>query len=179
MNRREILKYTAYLTGAAVATPLAGSLFSSCRPTTGSGPREGLYFFTSDEFGHLKEWIDTILPKTDSPSATDVGVHNIIDSMVGTVYTEKDRLFYRKGFDSLLNHLTNTPDLKESFLQIEKGQNQKREIKNIYLHIKQQTIAYYLSTEEIGKHYLNYQPVPGEYISCIPLEEAGGKAWAL
>jgi len=28
----------------------------------------------------------TIMPKTDTPSATSVGVHQMIDRMVGTVY---------------------------------------------------------------------------------------------
>ncbi len=44
------------------------------------------HFF--DQEGHtiLKATIDKILPKTESPSATEVGVYKIIDTMVGTVY---------------------------------------------------------------------------------------------
>ena len=51
--------------------------------------------------------------------------------------------------------------------------------KSAFLEFKQQTIAYYLSTEEIATNYLNYLPVPGTYESCISLESVGGKAWAL
>ncbi len=50
---------------------------------------------------------------------------------------------------------------------------------NFYTEVKQQTIAYYLASEEISTKYLNYLPVPGEYKACIPLSEVGGKAWAI
>ena len=48
-----------------------------------------------------------------------------------------------------------------------------------YLNFKQQTVAYYLSTEEVATKFLTYLPVPGKYEACITVEEAGGKAWAL
>ncbi len=50
---------------------------------------------------------------------------------------------------------------------------------NTYNQLRQQTISYYLSSEEICTNYLNYLPVPGKYEPCITLEEAGGKAWAI
>jgi hypothetical protein len=53
------------------------------------------------------------------------------------------------------------------------------DIKKGLHQIKQQTVAYYLSTEKIGTEYLNYLPIPGEYKSCISLDEVGGKAWAI
>jgi len=33
-------------------------------------------------------------------------------------------------------------------------------------------------TEEIATNYLNFDPIPGVYNGCIPLEEVGNKAWA-
>ncbi|PKG96710.1 hypothetical protein [Paraglaciecola sp. MB-3u-78] len=48
-----------------------------------------------------------------------------------------------------------------------------------YIDIKQQTVAFYLSTEDIAENYLNYLPIPSEYEPCVPLAELGGKAWAV
>ena len=51
--------------------------------------------------------------------------------------------------------------------------------KEAFTALKQQAVAYYLTTEEIGTKFLNYLPVPGEYESCISVEETGGKLWAI
>ena len=55
-----------------------------------------------------------ILPKTDSPSATDVGVDKMIDQMVGTVYTGENQEAYRKGFDSLASFFAKGDKEKEA-----------------------------------------------------------------
>jgi len=36
----------------------------------------------------------------------------------------------------------------------------------------------YFGSEEIAKNHLNYDPIPGKYIGCVPMEDVG-KAWAL
>lgn len=181
MKRREVLRYTAYATGAAISAPLLSSILSGCTEIDDS--LDGQQFFGKRDFEFVKNLADTILPKTDSPSASEVGVHTTIDAMVGTVYNKKDRAAYKKGFSSLVAHLGNFPDLdakeKLELLQnLEEG-NASDDVRKAYTDFKQQTIAYYLSTEKIGKNYLNYLPVPGDYESCISLDEVGGKAWAL
>lgn len=188
MNRREILRYTALVTGAAVAGPLVSSLLSGCRPETTAGAPEGaLSFFSPEEFERVRELADLILPKTDSPSASDVGVHTMIDQMLGKVYPEKDREAYKTGFSALTAYLDSA-----GFSKLDPGQKLEL-LKNLelsreeamkttrkaFVDLKQQTVAYYLSTEAVGTQFLNYLPVPGKYESCISLEEAGGKAWAL
>jgi len=37
----------------------------------------------------------------------------------------------------------------------------------------------FFRTEEIATNHLNFDPIPGVYNGCIPLEEVGNKAWAL
>ena len=188
MNRREILKYTALATGATICTPLLNAMLTGCTSKTKDALLGiTLYFFSQEELGVVIQMIDTIIPKSNSPASSEVGVHHEIDEMVGLVYQEKDREAYRTGFDMLLGHLNKEgfPTLenneKESMLlDIEQsGTTVNADIKKAYLHLKQQTIAYYLATEEIGKTYLNYLPVPVEYQPCIPVSEVNGKAWAI
>ena len=179
MDRRQVIKLTGLLTGAVVAAPLAASLLSSCNSApAGRNLGEGLHFFTDEEFAFLGRLLDTILPKTDSPSATEVGVDITTDSMVGTVYPEESKKSYSVGFSNLMNLLANKEDLMTELRTLEK-RDPSEEVFQAYLHVKQQAIAYYLSTEKIGKEFLNYVPVPGEYTGCVSLEEVGGKAWAL
>lgn len=189
MKRREILKYTAYITGAAVSLPLATTLLSGCK-TDGAAKIKDYVpsFFSQEEFSQLPSIIDIILPKTDSPSASEVGVHKMIDSMSKTFEQEKlDQ--YRTSYNALTSFLKAKAGEKQ-FSHLPKGE-QLEILKNLqsseedkvassaFLELRQQTVAYYLNTEEVATNFLNYDPVPGDYIGCIPLSQVNGKKWAL
>jgi len=191
MNRRKIIKYVAYATGAAVAAPLASSLLVSCQTDATAAATTAvtsqLQFFNSNQFAVIQEMVDIILPETDSPAASSVGVHNMIDRMVGIAYRPKAKEEYKEKLASFFEYLKEKGygDLdgagKLTLLNtLDKSKEETvADAKAGYLNLKQQTIAYYLSSEEIGTKFLNYLPVPGEYEPCISLAEAGGKAWAL
>ncbi len=189
MTRREILRYTAFATGAAVSAPLASAFLVGCQSDFDDNyiPE----FFKEEEFGVVKHLMNTILPKTDSPSAIQVGAHQVLDKMLLNVYAEEDQLEFRTSFAALNTHLKEAAggksfdslgNKKQLVLlkELEQAEGEELEVvKSAYLDIKQQTIAYYLSSERVGKEFLNYLPVPGEYEACISLAEAGGKAWAI
>jgi len=203
MKRREILKYTAYMTGAAISLPLMSTLLTGCKTDQIAKAVDfKLNFFDKEEFSFLQNMVDTILPETDSPSASSVGVHKMIDAMVGKTYNEENSKKYRKGFDAFKKYLTGLNEENKLVYGLEKNTEVKNfselsqddkvrvlktldaskehaEARSAYLELKQQTIGYYLNTEEIGTKFLNYLPVPGEYNACIDLSETGGKAWAL
>lgn len=182
MKRREIIKCTAALTGAALGAPLISSILSGCenRVASPSG------FLDANRFDFITTLTDIILPKTDSPSATEVGVHNMIDTMVGEVYSTEDQNTYMAQLNSLIEHLgtdfksKNTEEQLAELRAIETSDDARlQSAKSSFKEIKQQTIAYYLSTEVVGTQYLNYLPVPGEYEGCIELSSVNGKAWAI
>ena len=182
MKRREILRYTALATGATISAPLLSTLLVGCQSEVVPATIEELAFFSVPEFELVKKIVDIILPKTDSPSATDVGVHNIIDHMVGNVYSEKEKTNYKTEFTALANLVGKAKenDLTTLVNQLNSGEeNTPEAARKGFTHLKQQTIAYYLSSKEIGMNYLSYLPVPGDYEACISVEEAGGKAWAM
>ncbi len=184
MNRREILKYTALATGSAICAPLLGTFITGCaKKEKEIVSVSQLHFFNEDEIQLVKAIIDTILPKTDSPSASEVNVHLDIDEVVGLAYEKKDQESYKNGFTSLKKYLEekdflsgNESEKKEIIIALEQSGSSES---SAYLHLKQQAVAYYLSTEEVATKFLNYLPVPGEYKACIPLSEVNGKAWAL
>jgi hypothetical protein len=35
----------------------------------------------------------------------------------------------------------------------------------------------YFTSEQVGRHVLHYDPVPGRYESCIPIEQVGNRNW--
>lgn len=191
MERREILRYTAFATGAALSAPLIATICSGCK-TEGAGvAQNALGFFNKEEFGMVKHLVDVILPKTDSPSASEVGVHTMIDHMVSIAYDDESQKKYSKGFQALTSYLQDKSGDVE-FAKLDDADQLKilqelelsndaiiSDAKKGMVSLKQQAIAYYLSSEEIGTKYLNYLPVPGAYEGCISLADAGNKAWAL
>lgn len=185
MNRRDMLKYTALLTGAAVSTPFATAFLSGCTKETADTE---LYFFESAQFELLALLADTILPRTDSPSASDVNVPGTVDSMLGLVFDEEFKTVFRNQWSELETFLASQnfqqleqPSRVDVLSSLETRTSQSEETdsaKLAFRELKQQVIAYYLTTEEIGTQFLNYLPIPGEYQPCISLEDVNNKAWA-
>lgn len=188
IKRRQILKYTAYITGAAVTLPLATTLLSGCKTDAAGKIKDYVpVFFSKEEMTDIQCLVDVILPKTDSPAASEVGVHKMIDSM-SKIYLPVKKDEYRKAFEAFTSYIKNKAGEKQ-YKDLPEGEKLSI-LKNLtgsedelaysaLMELKQQTIAYYLNTEEVATNFLNYDPVPGDYIGCIPLSQVGGKKWAL
>lgn len=180
MERRELIKLVTLATGAALAVPLSSSLVTACKKVehvedSSFNPQ----FFKEEDFSLAQNLLNFVLPKTDSPSAVDVGVHQIMDTMVGAVYSPGQQQKFSESFDALKPFCTSQSELEQLKDVISSAEEKDQMVKSAFLEFKQQTIAYYLSTEKIATTYLNYLPIPGKYEACISLESLGGKAWAL
>jgi len=181
MDRRELIKLVSLTTGSVLIIPFSSSLLVTCKQVEKQvEPAYTLQFFNDEDFSLIKSLIDVILPKTDSPSASDVGVHQIMDTMIGTVYNESQQYDFSTGFSELKSYLNDSKNYSESLESLMiSNEEDNQTVKSAFLNLKQQTVLYYLSTKEIGTTYLNYLPIPGEYKACISLEEVNGKAWSL
>jgi hypothetical protein len=56
---------------------------------------------TDAQYALVTAMADTIIPRTDTPSATDVGVHDWIDRIVAEYQTEEERAEFRAGLDAI------------------------------------------------------------------------------
>jgi hypothetical protein len=190
MKRRDILRYTAMMSGAVIAAPLAVSFLSGCKTDVLANAVDFQpSFFDAESFKFVNTIVDIIIPKTDSPSASEAGVPAIIDHMVNKVYNAEAQKEYKAGFDKLMSHLNSSEGFlniqptgqTEMIQKLEDGKDNPalKDVREAYINLKQQTVAYFLSNEKIAEKYLNYLEIPGAYEGCISLAEAGGKAWAI
>lgn len=179
MTRREILKYTALVTGTAVSGTFASAFLSGCSTPKVEEASFQPLFFSAEEHQFVRTFLDFLLPKTDSPSATEVGVDQNIDAMLANVYGKETQEQSRQGLKGLMEFFKNQNDMNAAFQACENPSEDQKEVAEAFKSLKQQGISYYLSTETVAKNHLNYLPVPGEYKACISLEEAGNKMWAL
>lgn len=197
MNRRDALRKTALLAGTAAAAPTLLSLLQSC------AKQDRLtwtpQFLNEDQARFISEFVDTILPKTDTPGGLDVKTDIFIDLVYAKVYDkkaqenvvaeiEKFNATCKERFGDVFAELS--PEDKAAMLKAADAESGKfngnvwgtavgkQEPVGFYRSLKSMTLSGYFSSEEIGKNYLSYDPIPGEYLGCIPLSDVGN-TWSL
>ncbi len=193
MKRREALKKTLLAMGYTISVPSVISIFNSCNsnPSQTWQPQ----FFSTDQADVISELAETILPKTTTPGAKDLHIDRFIDRMISQVYSPEDKQHFLKGMDAFeekakeLNgksFLDSSPEQRIRLLtkleqETEKspgsvwGFGLKKEPGKFpfYRKVKELTLLGYFTAEETGKKMLVYDPVPGHYLSDIPLTQVG------
>jgi gluconate 2-dehydrogenase gamma chain len=192
IDRREALRKTALLMGAAVSASTVSAFLYGCKSTPELNYKP--VFFSEDQARLVSELAEIILPKTDTPGAKEVGVPNFIDMMVKDCYKEEDQKKFLDGltaFDEAAKK-----ELGDSFIQAN-AEKQLAYVKKVHdeavnagkadpklprpfiLKVKELTMLGYFVSEPGATKVLQYIAVPGAYHGCIPIAEAGnGKAWA-
>ena len=195
LNRREVLRNISWLAGGAVITP---ALLQSCNSEPELDWSPG--FFSTDEARFLESYIDTLLPKTDTPGGLEVGVHQFIDRVMAATNTDtEDLLPMQQGmrdFDAdsrtrfgKVFHELEADQRGQLFSDAERAPHYQPAVwgtavgeqppVGFYRSLKSMVLWGYLSSERIGTEVLVYDPVPGEYDGDYPLSETGGRSWSL
>jgi hypothetical protein len=95
MDRRELLKMIAALTGGVV---IGGEVFLSGCKTSDNTAVTG---FSADDIAFLDEVAETILPKTKSPGAKDAAVGQFMTVMVNDCYEPEEQSTFHEGMKKL------------------------------------------------------------------------------
>ena len=205
MDRRELLKMIAVLTGGAV---IGGEVFlSGCK--TGAKADAG---FTARNIALLDEIGETIIPATATPGAKAAKVGEFMKVMVTDCYTQEQQDAFMKGINPLddASKKTNnksfmdcTPEERHTFLVslekeakefdktvAEKDKPLKEEFaakkrpydfvqspRHYYTMMKQLTLLGFFSSKTGMTETLRHSPVPGKYDGAFPYAK-GDKAWA-
>ena len=193
MDRRHALKKLGLGTGIVIATPTLISFLQSCSNETVSWKPS----FLTEEQGHvLKSIVDVILPKTDTPSASELNVPQFIDRFIDEVTELEEQNNIQEAFSKLINTIKsnyneniNKVSVEQYKMLLDKHMILKelsREkgnpitVSNLLNTIKWMSINAYRTTELIGETVLAYDPIPSEQKGCISIKEATkGKAWSL
>ena len=214
MKRRQALKNMGLGAGFFVLGPSALSLLQSCK----SEPEydwQPVFLSASHGFA-LKKILDVLLPKTDTPGASDLNIAQFIDSYMDEVLDIDKRDRFLKSADAFSRAFKNEYDkeqeegnneefeniikkyLKASPAEKEKyarrntetqdamQQNPELELDSdagayAYLtSVREVAVWAWKNSEEIGENVMWYDPIPGQYIPCGPVDElGGGKAMSL
>ena len=197
MNRREAIKNTALFGGASILTGSLFSILQSCK----SEPRLSWQpsFLSADHAQLVSALVDTILPKTATPGGLDMKVDIFMDTVFAKLYddagrkslaadmdqfNEKCRSKFSKPFAEL------DKSQRAEFLKAEEASSPKYNGKvwgtavgeqkpvGFYRSMKSLMLWGYFSSEQVGLKVLNYDPVPRDYLGCVPMNEIG-RVWSL
>lgn len=203
MERRELLKTIALLTGTAV---VGGEFFlTGCKNAVVKKSA-----FTPAMINLLDEVAETIIPTTDTPGAKAAKTGLFMQVMVEDCYTKEELAAFIKGIDELEKTCTQkngtsflqlNAEKREAFLkELEKEakayneNNRKKATQRIlsteeaakkgptppphyYSMMKQLTLWGFFSSETGMTKTLRHVPVPGRFDGNVPYTK-GEKAWA-
>jgi len=193
ISRREAIKRTSLILGAAAAAPAVSAVLSGCQapPAEGWQPEA----LSPEQVRLVEEITERILPATDTPGAKDAGVVRFVDSMLAGYFEEKDKTTLLEGLAAVENDARQahgksfvelSPEEMDAILArhdqaaFEARQNPERNPREepFFYLMKSVTLLGFFTSEVGATEVLNYDPVPGNYDGCIPLESVGGKTWA-
>ena len=190
INRRKALKRAALIMGGTISAPVLAAVLKGCTASPGLTWKPTL--FSEDQARIVTQLADIIVPATDTPGASELGVPKFIEEMINMVYTDKKEDFIKdiERFDEQCIEFKG-----QKFLDLDKkdqmdfvseiNSNLPRDMKGakeptFFYRIKELTITGYFTTELAMKQILQYIQIPIRYDGCIPLKEAGlGKTWAV
>lgn len=188
MQRRDLLR--AFGAATALAFIPHDAIAAWARVASGVRPAAGL---SDAHLALVGAVADTILPRTDSPSATDVNVPAFVDVIVSENYTDAERTAFLAGLDVLNSWTPLSPALQATdsttaqvtrpvpfanisadqraqiVEAIEQAANRRAEPMRTYWRLKGLLIHGYFTSERVSKEVLHVEVMPGRFEGSAPL----------
>jgi gluconate 2-dehydrogenase gamma chain len=178
IDRREAIRRAALLAGVALSPALVSFV-------AGAQPAATKTYLTPAQAAVAGAAADRILPRTNTPGAADVGVPAFLDRFYGEFMTDAERTLFVAGLDAIEAAAKSAHSA--SFASLTTAQQdtvlravataQQNQTPSSFGLIRSTTILGYFSSEKVAKDVLNYDPVPGGFDPCMPLDQARGRDW--
>ena len=172
MQRRSAVKNIALSLGASIVLPSWANAWNK------DSFRNNQYTVSPNE-NLLAEMVETIIPKTNTPGAKELSIHQFIALMVKDCYDKNTQAVYEKGFDLVDKNAKNA--FSKSFLECDTKQrlevldkmskSENSDEKNFVQLVKRLTIQGYLSSEYVMTNLKVYEYAPARYHGCVPVKK--------
>ena len=193
VSRRDALKYAAAVLGYAVSGATLAAVLDG--RTASAQASWSPQFFTPAQAAELSAMVEHLLPRTSTPGAQDVGVDRFIDSIMKEYFSPADQRAFTKGLDDFdadcrrtigVSFVAATPAQRDEIFRKAEAASPSLEptiwggqtsahpaAPTFYRQFKELTLVGYYTSEQVGKHILNYDPIPGRFDGCVPLTDIG------
>lgn len=181
MERREALRLLATGTALQLApTNLLAALRGARRLLdTQVSPRT----LNAHQFATVRTMAELILPRTETPGATDAGASEFIDLMLTEWYDERDRTRFANGLADVddrttalcgKNFVEASPALQAEILTALGESVAANADAGFYPMLRQLTLNAYYTSEAGATQELHYEVIPDAHDGCAPLPPAKG-----
>ena len=178
IGRREAIRRAALLAGVALSPEWLSVAGRAQMPA-------GKTFFTAAQGAIVTAAAERILPKTDTPGAIDVGVPAFIDRFYGEFMTPDEKQLLVAALDGIEQAAMAAH--KAAFAALPAAQQdavlkslataQQGKEPSPFGLLRSVTVLGYFTSEQVGRHVLHFDPVPGAYDGCVPIDQVGRRNW--
>lgn len=155
MDRRALLKS---LVAAGAVTLIPHDAFAAWdRITAGRVPANGL---TDAQLARVGAIADAILPRTDTPSATDVNVPAFVNVIVSEYFNDDERTAFVANLDAI------DPRAVE---RMEAQSDRRAEPARTYWKLKELIVHGYFTSQPVMENVLHFEIMPGAFDGAAPM----------
>lgn len=181
MQRREVLT----LIGATALSPLLSPLSAAERSRVGAGIHERAgtqgagKALTPEQMALVTALADTILPKTDTPGAVEVGVPAFVDLLFAEWYPDPERRQLLGGLDAWDARCRESrgkafaeldPAGRASWLtQVDAATGPAGTPEAAYASLKSSIVFGFLTSRPIAEMQRTTPIIPGRFDGCVPV----------
>jgi gluconate 2-dehydrogenase gamma chain len=178
ISRREALRRAALLAGVALSPELLTFVGRAQTPASKT-------YLTTAQGAIVSAAAERILPRTDTPGALDAGVPAFIDRFYGEFMSAEERQLLVKGLEDIdaaartahgAPFASLAPAQQDGVLRGIANTQQTANPSSFGL-LRSTTVLGYFTSEVVGKNVLHYDPVPGAYDGCVPIDQVGRRNW--
>lgn len=176
MERRDLLR--AFGAATALALLPHDAVAAWARVASGLRPADGL---TDAQLALIGALADTIIPRTDTPGATDVAVPAFINVIVTENYTDAERAAFEAGLDAIDVQAKNSggasfadlpPEARMSVIDaMEAASDRHAEPSRTYWRLKGLIVHGYFTSEPVMKRVLKVEIMPGKFDGAAPMPQ--------
>jgi gluconate 2-dehydrogenase gamma chain len=126
---------------------------------------------------------DAILPRTDTPGATDVGVPAWVEVIVAEYYTAAERASFLAGLDAMdamakqangVAFAALPADARDAIMRaLDQPADRQAPESRSYARLKGLVVHGYFTSERVQKEVLKVEIMPGRFDGAAPMRRAG------
>jgi hypothetical protein len=179
MDRRDALRAFGAAAAFTIMPRTAQAAWETVALHPGAAPR----VLTDERAVLIAALADAIIPRTDTPSATDVGVPAFIDVIVAENYSDEDRAIFFSGLDLIGARLRRgdatsfaglSPESQKTLLDsLDRPVDRQAPDARAWQRLKGLVIHGYFTSERVQKDVLKTVIMPGRFDGNAPVKIAG------
>lgn len=173
MKRRQLLKNSATTLVGLGSLPAISMLLKSCGVKRLSEYQP--IYLSTQQFDTVWQMAELILPKTDSPGASDAGVAPYIDLLFDSYFEAEQKEELELGLNTFM--ADGQEKYQKTFLELDEAQQieymqlmESASGEKSFFKSFKELVLWAFFTSEVGMKSMNYKPVPGKYEGCITID---------